>query len=199
MSVRAFGKFFSWEETLFWQGWKNEEGKYARILGHELSRQAYKDPVRQAEVEFSTAPGIYLLHDQFGKTIYVGQAKRLAARLITHSGDHLRNRWTHYSWFATEQGNTPNESYGIGKENAELENAEDNADTLSLNILEAVLRTAMEPRLNLQGGRWERAKQYAQSVEYEFVYLREVYDEVRSLKKKNKKVLKRLQAQTNPE
>lgn len=189
MAIAAYGKRFSWEDSLFYHGYKKDkEESFVRILGHALPALRYRDPTTTPEFDFSFCSGVYLLHAPNGETVYVGQAKQLASRLIAHTGDHLRERWTHYSWFATSAGLDIAATEGVNVKDAEIEDASSTVATLSLNVLEAILRTAIEPRLNLQSGRWGNTPMYAQSLEYRFMYLREVYDQNKEIKKRLKKL-----------
>ncbi|MEJ6403406.1 GIY-YIG nuclease family protein [Yoonia sp. 2307UL14-13] len=192
MSITAYGRFFSWEDSIYFPDWKKDaEQKYIRILGHKMpQRLGYKDPETEPEDEFTTCSGVYLLHDENREIVYVGQAKSFAARLVAHTGDHLRGRWVSYSWFATTEPTNPKTMKTVSKNDVDDNEDQHVPGELSLDMLEAVLRTAIEPKLNLQGGRWGNVPLYAQSVEYEFMYLREVFEETRKLKRQLKKLRK---------
>ena len=181
MTIKAFGKFYSWEDSLFFPGYE-EGGHNIRVLGHTLpGGTRYRSPTSHPEREFTHSAAVYLLHQTFEQVLYVGQAKELGKRLVSHSGDHLRGRWSYYSWFSIDAGSDPAASRPVRTDDAEAEEADDRRPALSLNQLEAILRTACEPPLNLQGGRWDGALLYAQSLEYRYVYLREVWEKVSTL------------------
>ena len=189
MAIVAYGKRFSWEDSLFYHGYKHDDiENHIRILGHKSNGLRFRAPDTAPEADFTRSSGVYLLHAPDGEIVYVGQAKQLGSRLIAHSGDHLRDRWTHYSWFATSAGLTVSESNDVGSLHIEHVDAHNPQPSLSLDTLEAILRTTIEPRYNLQSGRWRGVPQFAQSVEYRFMYLREVYEQNKRIKKLIKKM-----------
>jgi len=192
LGITAYGQFFSWEDSLFYPGHDDESNEqYIRILAHEKkSRLAYKKPDTPPEVEFTKSSGVYLLHGENRETVYVGQAKHFGKRLKAHTGDHLRNRWFSYSFFATTPPDAPNIANRVNPSEVEAGEGQHVDASLSLDMLEAILRTAMEPKLNLQSGRWGEISLYAQSVEYEFMYVREVWEQNERLLKKIKKLRK---------
>jgi hypothetical protein len=63
-------------------------------------------------VDFRDQIGIYVLFSSAGDAVYVGQAgmgnKRLFGRLKDHRRDHLKDRWTHFSWFGLRGYNKKN-------------------------------------------------------------------------------------------
>ena len=54
-------------------------------------------------VEFKDQIGIYILYEPIFTPVYIGQAgfgnANLLQRLRNHRNDHLRDRWTSFSWF----------------------------------------------------------------------------------------------------
>jgi len=114
---------------------------------------------RRRVVEFSDQMGIYVLYDRFEQPIQVGQSKLIFNRLRQHRADHLRNRWSLFSWFGF---------YKVGAK-ADLlvrDQAAELRRTLtleeSLNELEAILIQVLEPRLNRRGPNWIDAEEYLQ-------------------------------------
>jgi len=196
MAITAFGRFFSWEDCLYFPGWKSGgDSNYLRILGHQKTKSAsYRNPETKPEADFTRASGIYLLQNKEFQTVYVGQAKSLGARLQSHTGDHLRNRWTHFSFFAINIPADPATAEPIHSNEIENDDTVNLPGELSLNLLEAILRTSMEPILNLQGGRWGDVSEYAQSVEYEWIYRREIFEQNEKALKKLKKLGKLLKS-----
>lgn len=112
-------------------------------------------------IDFREQIGIYALYADYD-LVYIGQTgagrQRLFHRLRHHRKDHLAERWNRFSWFGI---------LGVDEENGELVRWED-APTEKLdlqdglNILEAVVISIAEPKLNLQRGNWAGAAQYLQ-------------------------------------
>lgn len=193
MTITAYGRFFSWEDSIYYPKHdKKSEDEFIRILGHKLkNRLGYRAPTSDPDDEFTRSSGIYLLHDENREIVYVGQAVNLAARLTAHTGDHLRGRWQSYSWFATTPSTKPYDCEPIATDNIDDGGDQSLSGTLSLDLIEAILRTAIEPKLNLQGGRWGSVPIYAQSIEYEWMYLRETFEQNKELTKQLRKMRKR--------
>ncbi|MBV1798438.1 GIY-YIG nuclease family protein [Siccirubricoccus sp. G192] len=116
-------------------------------------------------VDFREQIGIYVLYEPGFVPVYIGQAGFGAADLFTrlrnHRNDHLRDRWTHFSWFGFRDVNA----------NCTL-SARQNPDArTSLSYIEAldevegVLIQVLEPRLNKQGAKWQQtADEYVQDA-----------------------------------
>jgi hypothetical protein len=112
-------------------------------------------------VDFREQRGIYALYAEYD-LIYVGQTgtgnARLFKRLNTHRRDHLSERWDRFSWFGTQWVTKEN------KLSADTSAISKNTDAV-LNLLEAISIAIAGPRLNLQRGKWNEAKQYFQRVQ----------------------------------
>jgi hypothetical protein len=54
---------------------------------------------KKRRVDFLDQMGIYVLYDKFEQPIQVGQASVIFRRLRQHRADHLRNRWSLFTWF----------------------------------------------------------------------------------------------------
>lgn len=97
-----------------------------------------------AKVNIADQQGIYLLHDETGAVVYVGQATtgsgNIGKRLSLHTKNRLKARWERFSWFGirpvSEQGKLG--SVKAGKI----------TPTKLITTLEALLIEVLEPRQN---------------------------------------------------
>lgn len=111
--------------------------------------------VKADRVDLADQQGVYLLHGGRGDTVYVGQAKRLGARLSQHTSDRLAARWEFFSWFGIREVNedgTMAEPSGVA------------CPSSLVDTLEAVLIQSIEPRLNKQSGS-KGGSEYIQAVD----------------------------------
>jgi hypothetical protein len=114
---------------------------------------------RKRRVQFADQMGIYVLYDKFEQPVQIGQSNVIFKRLKQHRRDHLRNRWSSFSWFGF---------FKVGKNHELLmrDQASELRRTLtledSLNELEAILIQVLEPRLNRRGPNWIEAEEYLQ-------------------------------------
>lgn len=78
--------------------WEREKVNWGRpnVMGTLMGRKVKK---RDLIVDFRDQLGIYVLYDRFESPVQVGQAKNIFIRLRQHQRDHLRNRWSAFSWF----------------------------------------------------------------------------------------------------
>lgn len=112
-------------------------------------------------IDFREQQGIYVLYEDNFRLVYVGQAgsnenQRLFNRLKQHCRDKLADRWTRFSWFGIRQVLKGN------KLSRPVKGTWVTPKTI-LDQIEAVLISATEPPLNLQGGRFGRGvKRYLQ-------------------------------------
>ena len=130
----------------------------------------------ESTVDFREQVGIYALYANYD-LIYVGQAgtgnNRLFNRLNAHRSDHLSERWDRFSWFGalpvTEENELGNHNT-IGAYTGYSNNDPQGFMASTLNIFEAVLIAASEPKLNLQRGKWvgEGIPQYYQRWDNEW-------------------------------
>jgi hypothetical protein len=129
--------------------WERKFTNYGRggVKGH---LQGYVSPQSNI-IDFREQIGVYVLYDKDFMPVYVGQAgngnAKLFARLKQHETDHLWNRWQSFSWYGIRGVN----------QNGSL-SANDNARKMFksngkglLDEFEAILITALEPKLNKQG------------------------------------------------
>jgi hypothetical protein len=109
-----------------------------------------------------------VLYNGSDKPVYVGQAgigyKRLFGRLKDHQKDHLRDRWTHFSWFGLRGYNEKSKETikplsGFQKPETVIrkKNRKD-----ALHEIEAVLIAVVEPALNKQGANWTVSQEFIQ-------------------------------------
>jgi hypothetical protein len=114
-------------------------------------------------IDFQDQIGIYILYEPIFTPIYIGQAgfgnASLLARLRHHRNDHLRDRWTSFSWFGfrdvNKDGSLSAKQTGDAKTSISYGDA--------LDEVEGVLIEVLEPRLNKQGAQWRKtANEYVQ-------------------------------------
>lgn len=107
---------------------------------------------------FREQAGAYVLYDNL-RPVYVGQTgtgdRRLFLRLRDHTHDHLRGRWDTFSWFGIYPVNRTSRRL---RANVRLHPAIGDV----LHHVEAILIAAMEPRLNLQRGKFGKAQRFEQ-------------------------------------
>lgn len=87
--IKNFG--FMWERD------KVEWGK--KGPGGSASFDGIRAGNKKRRVNFLEQMGIYVLYDKFEQPVQIGQAKVIFKRLQQHRSDHLRNRWSLFSWF----------------------------------------------------------------------------------------------------
>ena len=148
-TIKNFG--FMWErDQVNW----GQQGR-----GGSSSLDGAQNGKLKRRVNFLEQMGIYVLYDKFEQPVQIGQAKRIFKRLKDHRRDHLRNRWSLFSWFGF---------YKVGARNKLLvkDQAAELRRTLTLgealNELEAILIQVLEPRLNRRGPNWIDAEEYLQ-------------------------------------
>lgn len=145
LAIRNFGHFWN-RELVNW-------GSQGRGGTGDLMGFVRKDRIA-VPVNFREQIGIYVLYTQNREVVYVGQAgsgtQRLFLRLRQHCRDHLRDRWTHFSWFGFR---------GINQDCSLSERHDpdsrcDATNREALHEIEAVLLQLFEPRLNKRGPNW---------------------------------------------
>ena len=158
IAIRNFGHFWSRDLVLWGTRGKTNRG----------SLDGFVTRGRKPRVtDFREQIGIYVLFGENREVVYVGQTgsgdRRPFLRLRDHLSDHLRDRWTNFSWFG----------FRIVNANGKLSDAQKPAGKIqgilsgSLNEIEAILIQLFEPRLNKQGPRWNGAEEYFQYVKSE--------------------------------
>jgi hypothetical protein len=147
--IKNFG--FMWEPNQVNWGSRGK-GNSAKLLGQ---RKGNLDQ----HIDFAEQKGIYVLYDKFENPVQIGQTQRLLKRLREHKNDHLRNRWTYFSWFGLH---VVNEGEGELSLVARKDMARMVSFSESLNQLEGILIQVLEPRLNRRGPNWKQVKEYLQ-------------------------------------
>ena len=150
--IKNFG--FMWERDKVDWGRRGPGGR-ARFQGIKVGNKKRK-------VDFLNQMGIYVLYDKFEQPIQIGQAAVIFTRLGQHRTDHLRNRWSLFSWFGF---------YQVGAK--DVLQIRDQADELRRQVtlgeardeIEGVLIQVLEPRLNRKGPNWGETEEYLQAVE----------------------------------
>lgn len=129
---------------LYWERDRVEWGPNPPLLGR------YQPPdgsskTELTKVDFSRQVGVYLLHD-VREVIYVGRTDQgIGKRLNDHTNDRLQARWDRFSWF----GFLPvlaNGRLGAASNFPRMCRGD------VVNLVEAILIEAIEPRLNRRRG-----------------------------------------------
>lgn len=113
--------------------------------------------------DFKDQIGIYILYEPIFTPVYIGQAgfgnAGLLQRLRNHRNDHLRDRWTNFSWFGFRE--VKQDGSLSKKQTAKAHPSIRYGD--ALDEIEGVLIEVLEPRLNKQGASWQKdAVEYVQ-------------------------------------
>jgi hypothetical protein len=146
--------------------WRRDKVKWG--AGSNKGRlDGYRRGAKSIIVDFRGQIGIYVLYNSAGDIVYVGQAgignARLFSRLKSHQKDHLRDRWTHFSWFGLRGVNLGNNKLSEYHKPQTSIRGRDRKD--ALHETEAVLISVVEPPLNRRGPNWQGAKEYLQYVD----------------------------------
>jgi hypothetical protein len=102
---------------------------------------------RKRRVEFAEQMGIYVLYDKWEQPVQIGQSKVIFKRLKQHRRDHLRNRWSLFSWFGFFKVGTNNKLL-VKDQTIELKRTLTLED--SLNELEAILTDILQINADLK-------------------------------------------------
>ena len=187
LAIRNFGHFWS-RELVEW-------GKQGYGLKGSLTGYVLEDR-KPFVVDFRDQMGIYVLFTHNRDVAYIGQAgagdQRLFSRLRHHTRNHLRDRWTNFSWFGLREVNKNNSL----SEHQTPESRCASTNKYALDEIEAVLIQLFEPRLNKQGSRWgDDTTEYLQYVASEWDgpdFVAEKAATVDELKASTQKILDRL-------
>lgn len=148
-TIKNFG--FMWErDNVDWGA--RSRGARAKLVGRMVKKLGRK-------VDFSDQMGIYVLYDRFEQPVQIGQSKNILKRLRQHRRDHLRNRWSYFSWFGFFSVGA-NDTLLVKDSGPELKRTLTLGE--SLNELEAILIQVLEPRLNRRGSNWSETEEYLQ-------------------------------------
>ena len=75
-------------------------GKYWRVKSGKkfmIGKATYGNSSK--EVDFADQNGIYFLHDDNKKIIYIGKTKTISTRIAQHTKDRFAGKWSSFSWF----------------------------------------------------------------------------------------------------
>lgn len=148
--IANFGLF--WHRSQVYWGRQKSAGHLMGIV----SSAKKSDPV-----DFREQRGIYVLYDDLFEPVYVGQAgkgaRALFPRLRDHTADHLADRWTRFSWFGIRAVDEK-----TNKLRSDLRDIQPPLPNI-LDHFEAIVISAVEPRLNRRGGNFgSETDQYIQ-------------------------------------
>ena len=157
LAIRNYGHFWS-RSHVEW----GRPGQQGNLLGYYLrDRQPFR-------VDFRHQIGIYVLFTAQREAVYIGKAgsgnDRLFSRLKAHTRNHLRDRWTNFSWFGLRDYNGTGELSDHQKPDSNVKGTNSSA----LDEVEAVLIQLLEPRLNKRGGDWGDTQEFLQYVPWEW-------------------------------
>ena len=116
------------------------------------------------EVDFSDQIGVYLLYDR-REIVYVGQSNEdrkhssIGQRLKLHTKNRLRSRWDRFSWFGLNPVGKRAANQPLGNGNG---GGQSGATKAIIDVMEAVLIEAIEPRQNRRQGDYFRGLEYLQ-------------------------------------
>lgn len=175
MLIRNYGLY--WSPTKVFWGYPMVEGT---LLGVPASNRTVRP------TDFRHQIGVYVLHQNYAP-IYVGQVgsgkSTLFSRLKDHRKDYLADRWNAFSWFGVIPVNPKSRRL---RANYSIQPKLDDV----LNHIEAILIAVIEPVMNLQRGRFGKAKRYLQFVDKNVpVNMEEQVDEIRASLRKLEKAL----------
>ena len=158
LAIKTFGHF--WARDLVDWGTRGRGGA-GRLQGYVLQDREPK------VVDFGEQIGIYVLFTAQRDAVYIGQTgsgdQRLLRRLRQHSQGNLRDRWTNFSWFGFRSVN----ANGKLSDHQQPDSRCAGKHTDALDETESVLLQLFEPRLNKQGPRWGKTREYLQYVAWE--------------------------------
>jgi len=161
MQITSYGLFWRADEIDWFPGQGNHNA--FRLLG----RIGVNRPgIRVAD--FRRQQGIYILYDEYGPA-YVGLAKgdRLGARLREHHEDHLLGKWDRFSWFGFNPVGASHDKFGVLSLNEPKRDMTDDTIT-TIRDLEALLISAMGPKLNKSKMRFVNAEKWDQIAQWEW-------------------------------
>ncbi|MEL7429948.1 MAG: GIY-YIG nuclease family protein [Pseudomonadota bacterium] len=159
ITIRNFGHYWSRNLVNWGARGRNNNGD---LLGYVTKERVPR------VTDFRDQIGIYVLFDEHREVVYLGQTgngnRRLFLRLRDHTRDHLRDRWTNFSWFGFRSVNGD----GSFREGQNPDSKIQGKNTDSLDEIEAILLQLFEPRLNKQGPKWRTTDEYLQYVPSEY-------------------------------
>jgi hypothetical protein len=155
LAIENYGRFWR-RDKVFWG-----KGKNKGHLKGRLKRQ------KNFVIDFRLQIGIYVLFDADRTAIYIGQAgmgnARLFGRLKQHQRDHLRDRWTHFSWYGLRGYNVGNEKLSEHHKPESWIKNRQRRD--ALYETEAVLISVIEPPMNRRNPNWTGTEEFYQFLD----------------------------------
>ena len=118
------------------------------------------------KADFREQIGVYVLYDKNQNIVYVGQAGNgnatLFSRLKNHMDGALWNRWEYFTWVGF-RGVTKS---GVLDDRQKVESSISGYKySDALNEIEGILIEVIEPKLNKQSGRLQKAVEYFQVLD----------------------------------
>jgi hypothetical protein len=147
--IQSFGHL--WERRFIHFG---GAGKAGSLDGQRKEKES---------IDFREQTGIYILYDKDRNPVYIGQAgggkSNLFSRLKQHGNDHLWNRWEYFSWFGIKKPTKKK----VADQRNEGTRLSATVGTL-LDELEGLLIAVVEPKLNKQGHKIGKEKEFFQKI-----------------------------------
>jgi hypothetical protein len=175
--IKNYG--FLWERKYINRG-AGGYGNAGNLIG-------YRTGAATKLVDFREQIGVYALYDQNLTIVYIGQAGNGNATLFSRLKQHmtsnaLRNRWSYFSWVGFRQVNSRTSDLSIRQENVSSRVSGFTYGD-ALNEIEGILIEFIEPKLNKQGGKLKKAREYLQKIpdEDEFATLDSLSSQVANL------------------
>lgn len=142
---------------------REEQGEAGASFGYEYWNWKKNEAVHIRD--FRDQAAVYVLYEgndpATHRAIYVGETKRLFARLRKHARGQLWNRWQRFSWFGF---------YDVSKRDGGSVIYDDHTKQLhtdvkgALVMFEGMLIKLLESPLNMQRPRWPDATEYFQLI-----------------------------------
>jgi hypothetical protein len=155
LAIVNYGRFWR-RDKVFWGRGKNKGHLKGQLKGQKT-----------IVVDFRFQIGIYVLFDANRRPIYIGQAgmgnARLFGRLKQHQRDHLRDRWTLFSWYGLRGYNEGNQK--LSEHHTPDSWVKNRKRRDALHETEAVLISVIEPPSNRRGPNWVETKEFHQFID----------------------------------
>ena len=131
--------------------WKFKDGKIF-MTGKETYGNSSK------AVDFTAQNGIYFLHDDNKKIIYIGKAtKSISNRIAQHTKDHLAGKWSSFSWFGY---------YGVDENTGTLRTSKMSTNEMGkdrvIDFFEAIFIEMLDNTENQKSGNNFDVEEYSQ-------------------------------------
>ncbi len=158
LAIEGYGRWWR-RDRVFW-GTGGKGDNRGHLKGFAKGRSS-------VIVDFRDQIGTDVLFNENRDVVYVEQAgignKRLFGRLNDHRFDHLRDRWTYFSWFRL-RGKNP-KSNRLSKHHRPESWLPRRQRKDARHETEAVLMAVVEPPLNKRGPNWTGSIAYRQYID----------------------------------